>query len=137
MPWATNYFLFSYLERVLPGQMRQLSLARLLPPDLLFALDIRGAGGGQWSCRWADGMLNVRRGLDTDAVVIYRIDSSTFEDLLRGRQTPQQAFFDGRIEIDGDMEKALKLALFIEQFLTETSNHPAQRTEATHAGIGR
>jgi nucleoside-diphosphate-sugar epimerase len=125
-----------YLECVLPEQMQQSSLARLLPRDLLFALDIGGAGGGQWSCRWADRNLSVRRGLDAEAVVTYRIESSTFEDLLRGRQTPKKAFFDGRIEIDGDMEKALKLALFIEQFLAESSVHPAPRTEASHAGVG-
>jgi thioester reductase-like protein len=126
-----------YLECVLPGQMRQSSLARVLPRGLLFALDIRGAGGGWWSCHWADGRLSVRRGLDAEAVVTYRIESSTFADLLRGRQTLQKAFFEGRIDIDGDLEKALKLAHFIEQFLAESSAHPARRMEAAYASVGR
>jgi thioester reductase-like protein len=125
-----------YLECVLPGRLRQFSLAHALPRDLHFALDIRGACGGQWSCRWMDDNLIVRRGLDADAVVIFRIESSAFEELLQGRQTPQKAFFDGRIEIDGDTEKALKLALFIEQFLAESSTPPARRTEVFHAGVG-
>jgi thioester reductase-like protein len=125
-----------YLERVLPGQLRQSSLAPGLPRDLHFALDIRGAGGGPWSCRWADDTLSVRRGFDAGASVIFHIESTAFEDLLRGRQTPQKAFFDGRVEIDGDMEKALKLALFIEQFLAESSARPARRTEVSHAGVG-
>jgi thioester reductase-like protein len=125
-----------YLESILPGQMQRSPLARALPRRLLFALDIGGAGGGQWSCRWSDRTLSVRRGLDADVAVTYRLDSSAFADLLHGRQTPQQAFFDGRIAIDGDMETALKLALFIEQFLAESSHPPAPRREAAHAGVG-
>jgi thioester reductase-like protein len=125
-----------YLEGILPGRLRQFSLVRVLPHDLHFVLDIRGAGGGQWSCRWMDDTLSVRRGLNTDADMIFRIESSAFEDLLRGRQTPQKAFFKGRIEIDGDTEKALKLALFIEQFLAESSARPGPRTEVSHAGVG-
>ncbi len=125
-----------YLERILPERLRQSSLARVLPRDLHFVLDIRGAGGGQWSCRWSDDRLSVRHGLDADADVIFHIESSAFEDLIHGRQTPQKAFFDGRIEIDGDKEKALKLALFIEQFLAESADHPAPRTEVSHASVG-
>jgi thioester reductase-like protein len=125
-----------YLECVLPGRVRQSSLARLLPPDLFFTLDVHGAGGGRWSCRWSDGAMSVRRGLDPDAAVTYRIESSALDDLLRGRQTPQKAFFDGRIEIDGDTEKALKLVPIIEQFLAESSDNPARKTEAAHAGVG-
>jgi nucleoside-diphosphate-sugar epimerase len=125
-----------YLERILPGRLRQSSLARVLPRDLFFVLDIRGAGGGQWSCRWSDDTLAVRRGLDADADVIFRVESSAFEDLLQGRQTPQNAFFDGRIEIDGDKEKALKLALFIERFLADSSGRPVPRMEVSHAGVG-
>jgi thioester reductase-like protein len=122
-----------YLECQLPAQLQQSSLARILPRRLLFALDVRGAGGGQWSCQWADGCLSVRRQLDADAVVTYRLESSTFADLLDGRQSPQKAFFDGNVEIDGDMEKALKLALFIEQFLAESSTRPAPGREAACA----
>src|SRR5579883_92434 len=124
-----------HLEHVLPEKVRHSPIASALPHGLLFVLDIRGEGGGTWSCCWADGMLNVRRGLDAAAVVTYRMDSSIFEALLQGRQSPQRAFFDGQIEIDGDMEKALKLAFFIEHFLAESSDRPTPRMEAAHAGV--
>ncbi len=125
-----------YLEHVLPEKLSRSPVAQALPSGLLFTLDIHGAGGGVWSCRWAEGTLSIRRGLDAGAVVTYRMESSLFMDLLRGKQTPQHAFFEGHIEIEGDMEKALKLAMFIEQFLAESSDRSPGRTEATHAGIG-
>jgi thioester reductase-like protein len=124
-----------YLEHVLPQRVRHSPIASALPHGLLFVLDIRGECGGAWSCCWTNGTLSVRRGLDVAAVVTYRMDSSIFEALLEGRQTPQRAFFDGHIEIDGDIEKALKLALFIEHFLAESSDPPTPRMEAAHASI--
>lgn len=124
-----------YLEHVLPEKLSESSVAQALPYGLLFALDIRGTSGGIWSCRWAGGMLTIRRGLDAGALVTYRMESSLFGDLLRGKRTAQQAFFDGQIEIEGDMEKALKLAMFIDQFLAESTDRSAGRTEGVHAGV--
>jgi thioester reductase-like protein len=125
-----------YLEFVLPEQVRRSPLAHALPADLLFVLDIQGPTGGQWSCRCEDGVLSVHRGAECAADVTYRMDAGTFDHLIRGRQSAQKAFFDGRIEIDGDMEKALKLAMLIEQFLAENPNRPAQPTETLHATAG-
>ena len=126
-----------YLECVLPEQVRQSPVARALPRGLLFALDIRGSGGGQWACLCGDRVIGVRRGHDPGAVLTYRTDVPTFEGLVRGRQTARKAFFDGRIEIEGNMEKALMLAMLIEQFLVERPDRPGQETEALHAVVGR
>jgi len=125
-----------YLEHVLPEQLRQSSVASILPRELLFALDIHGLGGGQWSCRWADRMLSVQRGRTADADVTYRMEAATFDALVQGRETTQQAFFEGRIDIDGDMEKGLKLAMLIEQFLAERPQR-SQAREALHVAAGR
>jgi len=110
-----------YLECILPQQARQSSLVRALPHDFHFALDIRGPNGGQWSFRCGGAeVLTVERGLRSIPEVIYRIDAGTFLSLVRGRQSAQQAFLDGQIEIEGDVEKALLLAALIEQFLAES-----------------
>jgi predicted lipid carrier protein YhbT len=61
----------------------------------------------------------VRRGLDPAAVVTYRTDAATFAALVQTRETPQDAFFAGRIDIAGDMETGLKLAALFSRFLTE------------------
>jgi thioester reductase-like protein len=125
-----------YLERVLPEQVRHSPLAPAIPRGLLFALDIGGAGGGQWSCRGGDGALEVRPGLDGEAAVTYRTDSHTFDALVRGLQKPQEAFFAGRITLEGDLEKALKLAVLIEQFLPQPPNRSPQPPEVFHAAAG-
>ncbi len=113
-----------YLEEILPGQIQQSTIASALPRGLQFALDIRGPGGGQWACHCGDRTLAVRQGPDPGAALTFRMDVPTFDSLLSGRQTAQKAFFDGRIEMDGDMEKALKLAMLIEQFLAQRPEHP-------------
>lgn len=131
-----------YLERVLPEQVGQSPVARALPRGLSFALDINGPGGGHWICRCTGQAIEVQRSLDPSAPLTYRTDVSTFEDLIRGRQTAQQAFFEGRIEIEGNMEKALMLATLIEQFLAAPVNRlhklPGElQAEAFHAVAGR
>jgi thioester reductase-like protein len=109
-----------YMETFFPAQAPRSPLARAAALDLTIALDIRGQGGGQWSCRWAQGELaGVCRGLDARAEVTYRTDVATFAAVVAGRQTPQEAFFARRIDIAGDVEKGLKLTVLLQQFLKE------------------
>jgi SCP-2 sterol transfer family len=108
-----------YLEQFFPEAARQSFLSRI-PLDITLGLDIRGPGGGRWSYCWSCGELTqVRRDLDPSAQVVYRTDTATFTAIVEGRQTPQEAFFAQRIEIEGDMEKALTLATLIESFTRE------------------
>jgi len=123
-----------YLERVLPEQVHQSPVAHALPRGLRFAIDLNGPGGGQWTCYCGDRSIRVQRGRDLGAALTYRMDAPTFEELVHGRQTARKAFFDGRIEIEGNKEKALMLAILIEQFLGERPDRPAEM-EASHAGV--
>ena len=95
--------------------------------DVTVCIDLRGPGGGQWSCKWKQGeLVYVKWGLDEGAAVTYHIDTATFQDVVSGVQTPREAFFEQRIRITGDLEIALKLAVLFGQFLTE--NQPADTT---------
>jgi nucleoside-diphosphate-sugar epimerase/putative sterol carrier protein len=124
----------TYLEEIFPGQARTSRLGKAAGLDIVVALDISGPGGGQWSCCWKDGELSrVRRGLDERAEVTCRLDTATFDAVIRGEQAPQQAFFDQRIELEGDVEIGLKLAVLFEQFLRENPYSQGTCTEATHA----
>jgi predicted lipid carrier protein YhbT len=96
------------------------------------ALDIRGSGGGVWCCRWVDGQLvTVHEGPGQPAEITYRLDEATFADLVRGRQSPREAFFARRVEIEGHLEKGLKLAHLFEQFVSEFPYHPDAVLEAS------
>jgi thioester reductase-like protein len=122
-----------YVEQFFPESACRSPLARV-PLTILLGLHIRGSGGGCWSCRWRDGKLvQVSRDLAPDAAVIYHTDTATFEAVIQGRQTPQDAFGARQIEIEGDIEKGLKLAVLFEEFVKEFPYRPPHRREAVHA----
>jgi thioester reductase-like protein len=113
-----------YVEHFFPRRARASALGRV-PLDLTVGLEVRGAGGGQWTCRWGGGeLLEVRPGLLPGAAVSYRTDVDTFEEIVRGRTAPQEAFFARRVEIEGDPEKALKFAALLGQFVRECPYAP-------------
>jgi thioester reductase-like protein len=123
-----------YIEQIFPQQGRKSRLARWAGLNLTVSLDLRGPGGGQWSCKWTAGnLVSVSRGMAEEAAVTYHTDTATFDAVVNGRQTPQDAFFDQRIEITGDMETALKLATLFGQFLREFPASWPHRTEVMDA----
>jgi thioester reductase-like protein len=130
-PKARSTELAEYLEDILPAQMQRSRLAAALPPDLAFVIDILGRG--RWTCRCRDRALDMRSGVDADADFTYRLEAQVFNNLIRGRETAQHAFLQGHIQIDGDMEKALKMAMLIEEFLAETTGRLPQRREELRA----
>jgi len=67
------------------------------------------------------------------AAVTYHTDAATFQAVVSGLQTPQEAFFEQRIAITGDLETALKLAVLFGQFLAEQPVPQHHRTEAMNA----
>ena len=75
----------------------------------------------------------MRRGAADGAAVVYRTDAPTFAAVVRGRTTPREAFFSRRIGVEGDIEKALKLAVLFEHFVTENPYQPAAVREASDA----
>jgi nucleoside-diphosphate-sugar epimerase len=126
-----------FLEDVLPRRLHNSPLGRALPRDLSFAIDIRGPGGGRWSCRVGPaGLLQLKRDDVGNDGVTYRTDAPTFHRLIQGHETAQAAFFDGRITIDGDTEKGLKLAVLIEQFLAENARPSGEPKGTPHAAAG-
>jgi thioester reductase-like protein len=106
-----------YVEGFFPEAVRRSRLARL-PLAVTVGLDIEGVGGGQWSVR-LDGAPAVRPGLTDCDEVVYRMSCTTFEAVVRGRLNPQEAFLARQIEISGDLEKGLKLAVLFDHFVKE------------------
>jgi thioester reductase-like protein len=119
-----------YIEQVFPKQARRSRLAREAGLDLTVCIDLWGPDGGQWSCRWKQGeLIYARSGLDSDAAATYHSDTATFDAVVSGRQTPQEAFFEQRIAITGDLEIALKLAVLFGQFIAENPASQPHRME--------
>jgi nucleoside-diphosphate-sugar epimerase len=123
-----------YIEEFFPQHIARFSLAQTVRLTLTVGLDLRGPGGGQWTCRWTEGeLVDVQRGLSDGVEVIYRTDPATFSAVVEGRQTPQQAFFTRRIEIEGNLETGLKLAVLFGQFVREFPYPIPENREAMDA----
>lgn len=108
-----------YLEQFLPAKIRFFSLAGSMPFDFVFALHIHGIDGGDWTCHWARGAVQVQKGRDSRSAFTVHTNAETFVDMVRGRKPIQDAFATGLMEIEGDMERALKLTVLFEQFIAE------------------
>lgn len=109
-----------YIEDFFPAAFSRSSLAGL-SLDVVVALDVRGPGGGQWTCRWVAGEpVRVERGRACPADVVYRLDAGAFADIVTSRVSFQDAFLGRRIEIEGQVEKGLKLAVLFDRFVRES-----------------
>jgi predicted lipid carrier protein YhbT len=63
-----------------------------------------------------DGRLTHADGAGGQPAVTYRLDAATLIDVVAGTSTPQDAFFEMRIDIDGDMETGLELGAVFADF---------------------
>jgi putative sterol carrier protein len=76
--------------------------------DAVFQYEI--SDGGEWFVTVQDGSCEVTEGSNDDATVTLRMDSETLEEVMSGETDGMQAFMSGRIQADGDIMLATKLA---------------------------
>jgi thioester reductase-like protein len=108
-----------YVEEFFPESVVRSVLSQM-PVEVTLGLDVRGAGGGRWTLMLRPGApVEIRRGTTAAAPIVYRLDPETFVAIVRGRETPREAFFKRRVEILGDVEKGLKLAVLFGEFVSE------------------
>jgi thioester reductase-like protein len=89
------------------------------PRERMLALDIRGAGGGQWQLVVRRGrILAAETGIHADRAAICRTDVTTFADVLQGKTTWSEAFDNGNARIIGNGATTREYALMLDQ-LTE------------------
>jgi SCP-2 sterol transfer family len=117
-----------YLEEFFPCAVRQSSLARLRL-TVAVALEVRGPGGGRWTFCWRDGELCEAT---TTPEVIYRVDEATLSAVARGWENADEAFLSKKIEIIGNIEKGLKLAVLFGQFVREFPYRPEEEEVRTN-----
>jgi thioester reductase-like protein len=108
-----------YVEDFFPEAVLRSSLAGM-PLAATVGLEVRGVGGGRWTC-WlgGEGQAMVQRGMDDCTEVVYRLDVPTFVAIIAGQLDLQEAFLTRRVEIAGHVEKGLKLAVLLGRLLRE------------------
>ena len=122
-----------YVERFFPEAVRHSALADV-PLDVTLGLEVRGPAGGTWCCRWEGGeLVSVERGAAGRPEVVYRLDPPVFEAVVAGRRAVHEAFMAREVEIDGDVEKGLKLAVLFERFVLGSPYPAAQEAREEDA----
>lgn len=77
--------------------------------DAVFQYEISDAGA--WFVTVQDNACEVAEGTSDDATVTLKMDSTTLEEVMSGETDGMQAFMSGRIQADGDIMLATKLAV--------------------------
>lgn len=109
-----------YFDEFLPILRGRQLLKNLKGISACFEVLINDVSNGSWNLVVDRGRL-VRIGHDgPEPATRFELDSTTLFRITGGEETPHDAFFDARIEIEGDIETGLALgaifALFFEAY---------------------
>lgn len=109
-----------YFERFLPERIGLSRMANLTGLDLDVRYVIEGSADGDWLCRFRGGRLaDVSRTRGQAAAVTYRIAAPVFWDIVGGAASAAELFLAGRARVEGDIERALKFANVVQDFVQE------------------
>ncbi len=73
------------------------------------AIEVQGEGGGRWVVDCAQRPPLLQRSADAAAAASIRMDVAAFEGLISGCLSPQAAFLNGKVRVDGDLGAAVRL----------------------------
>ena len=110
-----------YFEEFLPRTVPQSKVAQVDALTTVVRFVITEPTEWAWMCRFEKGQLaEVCEGRDglTEAFG-YRISYDAFKDAVAARTPLQSIFFDGRADMFGDIDQALKMVSIMRQFLDE------------------
>ena len=82
---------------------------------LAFQFNIQGEGEGIFYVEVKDGQLNIEPYEYFDRHAMFTATTQTFTELITGKLDPVVAFTIGKLKVEGDFEKALKLKEIIDK----------------------
>jgi putative sterol carrier protein len=94
------------LEEILPSRFKPDKAADI---DVVGQLDLTGPNGGDWVITIRNRTLKVTRGTHPSPALTLTIADHDFMDLVNGKLSPMEAFFNGKIHFSGNISLALKL----------------------------
>lgn len=111
----------AYFTRFLPGLQGQLLIPGLRSLTCALGVQLTDMDQAEWTLEIESGRLqSVRPGLERSHCV-FCLDSGTLLEVATGTLAPDRAFFDLRIEIEGDVALGLQLSTVLEPFFKEHS----------------
>lgn len=80
-----------------------------LDGDIAFQINLTGEGAGTFYAEYKNGKLSVEPYDYRDRDAALTADSKDFVKIAEGKMDPIQAYFLGKLKVDGDVSKALAL----------------------------
>lgn len=105
-----------YFSEFLPGILDKLLIADLESLTTCFEIRVTDGGDPPWRLGIEEGRLTYVGHEGPEPVCRFSLDSDTLAEVVTARCTPSAAFFDSRIDLEGDMEMGLKLSTVLEPF---------------------
>jgi hypothetical protein len=105
-----------YFHDFLPGLMGQLLIPDLESLTTCFAIDVADRDEPPWRIAVEQGRLVHVGHEGPEPLCCFRLASETVLEVVAARVAPAEAFFDKRIDLDGDMELGLKLSTVLAPF---------------------
>lgn len=110
-----------YFTGFLPGILNQLLLEDLKSLSCCFAIEVVDSGDPPWRLAMEHGRLTYVGPAGPAPACQFSLDAATLLEVASARVSPQEAFFDLRIQLEGDMELGLKLSTVLAPFFQQ---HP-------------
>ena len=80
--------------------------------DTVFQYHLTGEEAGDWIITIKDGKCKVAEGITENPKLTVTADAREFGDILLGKIDPMAAFMQGKLQLKGDLNYALKLTSF-------------------------
>lgn len=110
-----------YFTTFLPGILNQLLLEDLKSLSCCFAIEVTDSGDPPWRLAIDEGRLTYVGPEGPEPACQFCLDAAALLDVASARVSPQEAFFDLRIQLEGDMELGLTLSTVLAPFFQQ---HP-------------
>jgi putative sterol carrier protein len=103
-----------YFDRLLKDRVNLSSIPKIPDLNATIQFKITDNGNGQWFVIVENGFVkDVIREMHEKPTCTFILKSATFISILRKEITPQKAFFEGHVEIQGNLFFALKMNILV------------------------
>ena len=108
-----------YFQDFFPQVFNQSPFAQMEDLSVCLVFCLSGPGGGEWTLSFVRGQLiEVLPKKTSRAGICYSLNTTTFFQIASGQLNPQQAFFQGKVKLEGDTLTALKMATILTEFFS-------------------
>lgn len=103
-----------YFNQLLKDRVNKSSIPKLLTLNAVIQFEISDNGNGIWNVIIENGLVKeVTKEVYEKPTCTFTLNSAMFLSIIKREITPQQAFFQGKVNIKGDLLLALKMNILV------------------------